>query len=188
IFAVADIMSEDGKAGRTGSPGENTCDGCHNSFALNSGPGSIRISSPDLINSDYVPGQSYQVTVTIAQTGVTLFGFAFEALTNSNNLNAGTLTVTEPSHTQIKSAIVSGKSRKNMVHTKNGGLSQDSMAFNFQWIAPATDMGSITFYAIANASNKDGDTTGDYIYSTTQLVTPAGPMTISELKNTASIN
>ena len=55
-----------GKAGVNGSPGEQTCakSGCHDSYALNSGTGSVTLAFPDMPGNVYVPGQTYTVQVT----------------------------------------------------------------------------------------------------------------------------
>jgi hypothetical protein len=172
ILVMADILNNDGKAGRTGSPGENDCTGCHTSFAVNSGPGSIIISSPNLTNWEYVPGQTYQIDVTVAQAGMPLFGFGFEALRTSNNSNGGTLSIINSTETQLKTVTVQGNSRTNVVHKENGGLSNDSHTFSFNWTAPATNIGNVMFYTAGNAANNQNDSLGDYIYKSTQLVTP----------------
>lgn len=172
VLVMADILDKDGKAGRTGSPGEFDCTGCHTSFAVNSGPGSISISSPNLTNWEYIPGQTYQIDVTVAHAGVPLFGFGFEALRTSNNSNGGTLSITNSAQTQLKSVSVQGNNRTNVVHKENGGLSNDSHTFSFNWTAPATNIGNVMFYTAGNAANNQNDSLGDYIYKTTQLVTP----------------
>ncbi len=171
-LAIADIMEKTGKAARTGSPGEFDCTGCHTSFVVNSGPGSISISSPNLTNWMYVPGQTYQIDVTVAQTGVSLFGFGFEALRTSNNTNAGTFTITNSVETQLKSATVGGTPRTNVVHKENGGLTADTHTFSFNWTAPATNIGNVKFWTAGNAANNQNDSLGDYIYKTSQVVTP----------------
>jgi hypothetical protein len=172
ISVMSDILDKDGKAGRTGSPGEADCTGCHSSFTVNSGPGSITISSPNLTNWQYVPGQTYQIDVTVAHAGMPLFGFGFEALRTSNNSNGGTLSISNSAETQLKSVSVGGNNRTNVVHKQNGGLSNDVHTFSFNWTAPATNIGNIMFYTAGNAANNQGDTLGDYIYKTSQLVTP----------------
>lgn len=172
ILVLADILDKDGKAGRTGSPGEFDCTGCHTSFAVNSGPGSITISSPNLTNWQYVPGQTYQIDVTVAHAGMPLFGFGFEALRTSNNSNGGTLSITNSTQTQLKSVSVQGNNRTNVVHKQNGGLSNDSHTFSFNWTAPATNIGNVMFYTAGNAADNQNDSLGDYIYTTSQLVTP----------------
>ena len=173
------IMDDNGRATSTGSPGENTCNttGCHNTYQLNSGGGSVKITSSNLTNWSYTPGQIYSITVTVSKTGLKLFGLGFEALT-STNANAGTLTA--GTGTVLKSANVSGVSRTSVTQAKNGGASTDAHAFTFTWKAPATDVGKVTFYCAGNAANSNGSESGDYIYTTSQVVTSPSTVGIVE--------
>ena len=166
------ILSDNGKAGFTGSPGENLCTNCHNTYTLNSGGGSISLSSnPAFVNSCYVPGTTYTMSATVSRTGNNLFGIGLEALNSTNN-NAGTLAITNTAETRTVSVTVGGTSRKNVVHQLNGGASANSKTFNFNWTAPTT--GSVTFYAAGVAANSSGTTAGDYVYNTSLALT--GPM------------
>lgn len=170
-----DMLDDNGKAGRTGSPGETTCTGCHTGAVINDGVGSVVISSPDLgVNWEYMPGDTYTINVTVSRLGSPLFGFDLECLTGSTPAqNGGTLVVTNAAETHILNATVSSVVRKNMTHQLNGGLGTDTKTFTFDWIAPATNIGNVTFYCTGNATNGNGAKTGDHIYSTTQVVTPA---------------
>src|SRR4051812_25546271 len=96
FFMSFDIMDNNGRAGATGSPSEGACNqsGCHTGNPLNDPAGSLTLSAPTLTGFQYVLGQTYTINVTVARTGVNLFGFAFEALT-STGANAGTLVVTD---------------------------------------------------------------------------------------------
>lgn len=179
VLFFAGIDSDNGKAGATGSPGENNCRNCHSTYALNSTLGSLTITS-NMTNWEYVPGQTYQISVTVAQTGKTLFGLGFEALLPSG-ANAGTLTA--GTGTTIKNATVSGNSRRNIVHQLNGGASSGTHTFTFNWAAPTTNIGAITFYAAGDACNANGSTSGDYVYTTSQVVNPA-PVGVAEEVNT----
>jgi hypothetical protein len=133
-----------GKAGYTDSPGESACNasGCHTGTALNGGGGSITISSSNLTDWVYVPGQTYD--------------------------NAGTLTA--GSGCTIKTKTVSGFVRKNVVHSQGAGATSNSHTFNFTWTAPSTDVGTITFYAAGDACNNNGNESGDHVYTTSQEV------------------
>lgn len=174
------LVKEDGRAGATGSPGENTCNTslCHTGNSVNSTNGSITIESPDLTGWQYVPGESYTISVTVEQNNRGLFGIGFEALTSTNN-NAGILTPGDD--TQLKNRFIQGVSRVNVVHIENGGLSQNSHTFTFGWQAPATDIGPVTFYAAGNAANNNGSASGDFIYTTNQVVTPATTVGFNDL-------
>lgn len=168
-----DVMDNNGKAGATGSPGESACNktGCHAGNTLNAAGGSITITASTLTNWEYTPGQTYSITVTVARAGVNLFGFGFEALTTAG-ANAGNLTISNAAQTQLKSATILGNSRKSVVHQLNGGASADFHTFTFNWTAPATDIGPITFYTAGNAANGNNLITGDFIYTTSQVVNP----------------
>lgn len=179
-----DILDDTGKAGRTGSPGETTCTGCHTGAVLNDGVGSVTISSPDLPTWEYMPGDTYLINVTVSRLGSPLFGFDLECLTGSTPAqNAGTLIVTNTAETHILNAIVSTVTRKNMTHKLNGGLGTDTKTFTFKWAAPTTNIGNVTFYCTGNATNGNGAKTGDHIYSTTQVVTPALGANINDIAN-----
>ncbi len=171
IFSISSSYSnKDGIAGKVGSPLENSCQpSCHNSHPVNSGSGSVVITSPDLINFVYNPGQTYTVEVTVAKPSVNLFGFAMEALFQ-NGSDAGSFIHINPAETWSKAANISGTIRTSATHMENAGVSANTKTFIFQWVAPATNAGAVTFYAAGNAANGNGSTSGDYIYTTMQLV------------------
>jgi hypothetical protein len=182
MLFFAGIESDNGKAGATGSPGEQTCSqsNCHTGTANNSMGGSVALSSSDLVNWEYTPGQTYTLTATVTQQGRSLFGVGLEALLPSG-ANAGTLT--PGVGTTIKTATVMGNSRNNIVHNSNAGATANAHSFTFTWTAPATDDGPITMYFAGNATNNNGAKTGDYIYNASQVVTPAG-VGVTEQVNT----
>lgn len=180
---ISAIQKEDGRAGATGSPGETTCNTsqCHVGNPVNNGAGSIVISAPTMASWQYIPGQVYPISVTVSRTGSPLFGLGFEAL-KASGANGGALSITNPSQTQIKSAVVGGNVRANVVHQLNGGLTANTHTFTFNWTAPATGIGPITFYSAGNAANDNGMASGDFIYTTSQIVTEstAGLESISD--------
>jgi hypothetical protein len=177
-----DILDNNGKAGKTGSPGEQTCQTtCHTGAAVNDGIGSVSISSSDMTNWEYMPGDTYNIAVKIKRTGMPLFGFATECLTmQSVPNNAGLFLNTNTAQTHILSATVNTVSRKSITHQLASGLSNDSMVYTFKWIAPSTNVGNATFYVAGNAANNNNLKTGDFIYTVTQLITPAFGAAINE--------
>lgn len=181
VVLISGTDDNNGKAGRTGAPGEQTCvNGCHNSYALNSGPGSITLGSTNMSNWQYVPGTTYHMTVTVAQASSVLFGIDVECITTAG-ANAGTLTVTNSAQTQTKNATISGNSRRNIVHQQGGGSGAGSKMFAFDWVAPATNIGNVTFYFAGNASNNQNNEAGDYIYTGSQVITAAVSTGMEEL-------
>ncbi|MAE72318.1 MAG: hypothetical protein CME06_17850 [Gemmatimonadetes bacterium] len=154
--------------GRTGAPGELTCNasGCHNSFTLDSGPGSIVIDAP----LSYEPDASYGLTITVSETGMQRWGFEITVLDAEDNF-VGQLVVTDPTNTQS----LTDQGRDYIEHTSAG--TQEGTPFGaswgLAWDAPATDVGPVTFYAAGNATNASHSPAGDQIYTTTATATAA---------------
>jgi hypothetical protein len=179
VFMSFDVMKDNGIAVETGSPNETTCISCHNTYGLNTGGGSVKITSQTLTNWSYVPGQTYTISVTVTKTGQKVFGLGFEALTSAG-ANAGTLTAGTATKTLSGTPPGTSTSRTNIVHTGSGNTGTDTHTFTFTWKAPATDIGKITFYCAGNAANGLNAEKGDYIYTTSQVVTSPSTVGIAE--------
>ena len=150
----------------TDAPGEANCRACHVQFPLNSGAGSVSISG---VPSKWNPGQQIPLTVTTSQADGVVYGFQMTAIDYLGR-RAGTLTVvpSTPQQTQIANGVVGGNTRQYVSHTIDGILPTmfGSKSWNVTWTAPAQRIGSVSFYAAGNGSNSDGQTSGDYIYTT----------------------
>ncbi len=178
-----------GQAAGTTAPGEpHTCSqsGCHGAgngnsstggLIDNAGPGNITITStPSMPGNTYVPGTVYQMSITVNETGKTIFGFVAQMLDNSGSTNlavnntAGTLTATDAIHTHTAAAF--GTGRKDVTHSVNGGLSTNAATFVYGWTAPAT--GTVNIYTSATACNHDGLASAlDNCYNKHVVIVPA---------------
>jgi Secretion system C-terminal sorting domain/HYR domain/SprB repeat len=153
LIAVSMILlshttfNENGKAGVTGAPGETGCNasGCHTGV----GAGSVSLTS-DIPLNGFVPGTTYNMTLTVSEMGKSLFGMGLEAL-NAAGTNGGTLAVTNAS-----TKLLPKGARQNVVHQFNGGAVADTKAFTFSWTAPAAGSGDVSFYFAGIAANGDG--------------------------------
>jgi len=156
----------------TGAPGEETCVSCHSSFPLNSGGGTLTITG---LPANYSPGQEVNITITLTQSDRALYGFQATAVDDAGR-QAGTLLVTDPARTQTVIGAVGG-GRTYIEHTRSGanpgGANQGS--WTFRWRAPGAGAGRVTFYAVGNAANGDGSTSGDFIYTATAVTLPEQP-------------
>lgn len=170
IVSTAGILTDSGRSGKAGSPSESTCVQCHSDNPINSQGGSVTISS-NMSNWQYQPGQTYSMTVTISETGKTVFGLCFESLKNSDNTNAGTFAITHATESQTMTA---SNGRACVTHKLDGGFvtTPGTKAFAFNWTAPATNVGNLTFYVATIAGDHDGSEAGDNVYTTTHVVTP----------------
>ncbi|MBI4947365.1 MAG: hypothetical protein HY840_13315, partial [Bacteroidetes bacterium] len=167
--------------GRTNSPGETTCTGCHGGTALNAGPGSITITSSPSLASGYTAGTSYTITVTVAESVApnnALFGVCAEALLASG-ANGGTIAITNATLTQLLTRTIGVNVRNSVTHTGTGNVGPNSQAFSFRWTAPVTGTGAVTFYAAGLACNNDGGSNGDHTYTTTLAVSESVSCTLA---------
>lgn len=141
--------------GRTGAPGDGVCTQCH-SGTVQSGSGfnNVTLTLAGTPVTDYEPGTTYQVQVSMA-TNNPKNGFEIVAL-NPNNTAAGTWAITDATNT--KTITSGGKSR---VTHKLAGTSLNSWTFN--WTSPATNVGTITFYLATNQTNSSSSDDGDVI-------------------------
>lgn len=170
---IQGLEHSNGMVGYTNSPGENNCRSCHNSFALNSGGGSIASSSADMTSWVYTPGTTYNLTVTVSKTAVTLFGVNVEIL-DSTGANAGTINVTDAAKTQTSNVTIGGKTRTDLTHKTGGGSSSTGAAtFNFSWTAPTSSLGNVTMYYSGIAANFNNKDDGDYVYTGSQVFAPS---------------
>ncbi len=154
-------------------PNNNSCVNCHSSYPLNSGNGSLQITG--LPAAGYETGITYNLTITLTDPGQNRWGFQLTPIyqSGSSYLQAGTLVVTDPTHTSL--ATGSGTAPDYLDQTSSGTYNgtPGPTSWNFNWTAPNVSTGSLTFYASGAACNGTGGTSGDYIYTTSATVNPA---------------
>lgn len=168
MTTVAWSFSSGPPDGITGAPpSEPTCAqiGCHATFALNVGSGTLSISAP----SNYSGGDTIDVSLNLQDAGQQRWGFELTVL-DSSNQPVGNIIVTDPVRTQLTGG---GGGREYLKHTStgtDGGTPDTAPGWSFRWAAPSTGQGPITFYMAGNAANNNGTTSSDYIYSTSATV------------------
>lgn len=154
---------------RTGAPGETTCTSCHTPTA--STGGQFTITAP----ANYTAGQTYQITVRHVTADTTRKRWGFEMVSLANNVSVGNLAVTN-----ANSRIINGSNGRQYVgHTQAGTFQNQGggAVWAFNWTAPATNIGPVTFYAAGIQSNNNGNESGDQTYTTTATLQPAVPPT-----------
>ena len=178
-----DVLYITGEADATGSPADGgaDCTSCHADNAVNTGGGSVTItSSPSFTSGKYAPGTDYTMSVTVAKAGQGAFGFDFEAL-KASNTDGGTLAVLNGG-----TQIMAGGNATNMVH--NGtGIGSGTFTFTFKWTAPAALTGAVTFYASGNATDDNGGPDGDFVYTTSLVVAEDLSIGIANHNNNSDI-
>jgi hypothetical protein len=154
-------------AGRTGAPGEPSCatSTCHSGAAQDgSAENTFILLSGATVVTDYLPGQTYNVTVAMASNPAKK-GFQATALDGSNNM-AGTFT----GQTIGGTAVNSSAGRQYANHTGSSNQSSENSVWIWTWTAPATDVGPVTFYVATNKTNNSNTAAGDVIYLSEHVI------------------
>lgn len=150
------INSGGAPTGKTGAPGESNCTMCH-SGNVNDGSSVSTISFSGL-NNEYIPGVTYDLNLSL-NNGSSKNGFQLVILDSITESNAGTITTTDAVNTQISS----GNNRTYLNHTSSGNSLN---LWDFQWTAPANDVGPVKIYYAYNVAGYPySNTSGDLIYT-----------------------
>lgn len=171
-----------GNGNRTGSNGGATCaaGGCHQSSANTTGSFvSITNLSNNQAATTYTPGQTYKIKFQGNNTSLANWGFqVFSG--NSSNTGLGTI-----NPTMTNTHIAPGNAA---IIEHQGSLSKTNNMFEgeFEWTAPVSGSGPVTFYGIINAVNNNGNTSGDAVSSTFNSITlTEATSNISNINNDA---
>ncbi len=140
---------------KTGSPADiSSCTQCH-------GGDLVYVDNwitSNIPNDGYIPGNTYEITVTGTHTEVSKFGFE-STCEDAQNLKVGVISVINSTETKLTN-------NDNAITHKSGGGTgaANTKSWSFNWTAPISGTGDITFYAAINAANSDNTTSGDVIY------------------------
>ncbi len=147
----------------SGAPGEQNCTDCHNAAT---GVGQFTIVAP----ANYTPGQTYSIQVRHQTTDTTRRRWGFEMTSLANNVAAGTF-----ANVNANTRIISGGGRSYIEHTTSGTFQNQTSGatWTFNWTAPASNVGNVTFYAAGVQANNNGSESGDQEYVTNVVIPPA---------------
>lgn len=147
--------------GKTGSPADGaTCTQCHSGTA-NAVEGWI---TSDIPATGYMLGETYTITATGSHEAVVKFGFE---VTAEDNMDAktGAFVITNATDNKLTN------DNSAVTHQAAGTTpSGDMRTWTFDWTAPAESTGDVTFYGAFNATNGNGGTSGDVVYTSNYTV------------------
>lgn len=149
----------------------NTCAraGCHSTFgAITASRATVTIGTTSgnqvaLAGFEYTPGTAYIMNFTVLGNSARP-GFQMSAL-SAANANAGTFAVTNTTNTSLQTLNTIRYIGHKSANTNN--------TWSFNWTAPATNVGNITFYTAVNKSNNSNGSSGDSIFHQQYVITPA---------------
>ncbi len=158
IFLNVMIMGNSGGPGQGYShnaPNFNNCTNCH-SGTVNSGDGNVTFTG---LPESYIPGETYSIGVTV--TGSNERGYGFQATAQSGNDAVGEISLNSNSENlELNGSYIQHNSR-----TSSG-------SWVFDWVAPSSDVGDVTFSASGLATGGNNGNGGDDVY-TNAIIVPA---------------
>lgn len=174
IIAATPERSSSGAPGaHTGAPGEQTCatSGCHDDNSVNSGKASLSIEIGSSV-TNYVPGKTYTVKVSISESNVKRFGFQLLALNKSTLSSVGTFQISDAGRTQLVKNTQAFSDREYVTYSFNGtdATSEGMSEWIVNWTAPATDVGPVAFYAAGVSANDDMTDKKDHVYTFSKVL------------------
>lgn len=156
----------------TGAPSENTCAtaGCHTGNPVISTGSFIQLSTvgANSLSAGYTPSTTYNLALNVSAANKPKYGFQITALDASNN------PIGDFNITNTNSTVRTTQGGRIYVGHKNAN---STAAWTFQWVAPSTNAGVVTFYIAVNGANNDLNATGDQIYTTTYTVSTSAGLT-----------
>ena len=161
-------------SGYAHAPADNnaTCasNNCHTGNAVIDVPGIISSNIPV---TGYLAGQTYTMTATCMQAGISRWGFEItpQSLTGTY---LGQLVVTNVLTTKITGI-------KYITHKAAGNYGVGIKTWSFNWIAPAAGTGNVNFYGSFNYANNNQSKTGDLIRTSSLTVNEAVATGVSNL-------
>ncbi|MEO6904193.1 MAG: T9SS type A sorting domain-containing protein [Bacteroidia bacterium] len=187
----ASTHSIEGTGAETGLGNSAGCgQGCHTSGTAITI--SLELDSAGTPTTRYVPGMSYKIKLTGKNTSTTSlpkFGFQIGSIVGSTSavtpVNAGVWNAPFPVNTKYiapkAGKFVVGIVEQTLAIAATSGTGGNGTTYEetFNWTAPASGTGTISFWAAINAVNGNGSDTGDK-YSTAHVA-------ITELVPTAAL-
>ncbi len=187
-LTLSSYISNPGIAGAgdcTGATSTITCarSGCHSSSSATTNNGITLIdkaTSTPVTSGVYTPGKIYTVTLTgTNSSALPKFGFQVCAV-NASKASVGTIS-NIPTNTSADA--VGTKKILEQTIALSGTVAAGTAAYviSFDWTAPASGTGTVTFNSIINAVNGDNSTSGDGVSTQISKVFTENTTSVAEL-------
>lgn len=142
----------------------NTCRACHGNTI---GNGSVQILGAP---ATYTANTIYNLSVRVADATQLGAGFQISVEDAAGN-HRGTMILVNATHTQHNAGWVNHTNAGVNNAVANWAANGNSATYAVQWQAPASDVGTLTFWAAGNAINNNFTNSGDIIYLTSTSAT-----------------
>lgn len=147
----------------SGAPTDGNCTNCHGGTTQSgTTKNTLTLTSGATPVTTYLPGTTYNVAL-IMNPNPSKKGFEAVAM-YGNNVIAGTTAIVTGGGTAISN------NRQHHTSTSNTSTNQ---AWIWNWTAPSTNVGDVTFYVCTMVSNNNGIESGDVVYLSQHVIAPA---------------
>jgi hypothetical protein len=167
-LVVSHSYAEGAPPGFSGGFKEDSCHACHFHAELNSGGGRITI---DGVPAQFVAGERYTLTVTLARAGMKRAGFQLAARFAQSGAQAGTLAPGPAEQERVGVEIQGGVQYAGQKKTGSSVGAGDAVRWTIEWTAPQGG-GPVIFHAAANAADGNQSVEGDFVYTATAESAP----------------
>ena len=146
------------RPGHTGGFGEPTCRACHSDYPLNEGAAVVVLDS---LPATYEPGRTYSLRLRVQHPELQRGGFQISARFE-DGVQAGVIQA--PDTTLLRLQPLRGVSYLSQTAVSSRQVQGDSIAWRFEWVAPAAAR-RVVFNVAVNVANDDASEFGDRIYT-----------------------
>ena len=185
-------------------PAETNCTACHSGSALNDPNGKVELLD---VPFRYNPGQTYPLRVRLSYsladtTGILnpKWGFELTAVNPADGKGVGTFVTPNPGASPLypdslkiitaTSGTFATSGRQYIEHSSFSTRTDrpSPVEWTANWVAPLTTPGPVNFYVSGNSANGTGSTSGDHIFTGSEItdvynpaVPASSPATIAAL-------
>lgn len=157
-------------ADAAGPPDFGNCYQCHEDNETNTGDGGVGLAG---VPTEYTPGQTYRLTVTLADPDALIWAFELVATDDAGN-QIGSFSLFDPN---TEMGFSDGRQYPRSGQNATGtfsGTPDGPVSWQVDWMAPAAGRGTAFFYMAALAGDFNGDDTGDFTYTLGEMAAEAG--------------
>ncbi|MGB0850188.1 MAG: choice-of-anchor V domain-containing protein, partial [Bacteroidia bacterium] len=161
-------------AGYTNAPSEPSCASCHSGSLVTSGTNYNNVSlTGNFTGSGYIPDSTYTITLSYTHTGKTKFGYQLTCLDSDDDMAGSFALITGNNKSSLRTKTFSGNLRRYVGQTSSGSGGTGSASWSFEWTAPSSNVGDVTFYTVVNSANNNKGTGGDIIIAKEFIISPS---------------
>ena len=151
---------------------EPSCHGCHFHEAVNAEGGRVTLTG---VPEQYVVGERYALTVTLARPGMVIGGFQLTARGEQGGAQAGTLQGGPGEEARVKIERPGTVEYAGQRRAGARPVAGDALRWTLAWTAPSPAAGPVLFHVAANAADNDETVSGDFVYTAVTRAAPAIP-------------